>query len=92
MIIKPIFTEKSLAAAKMGNYTFRVEPRMDKKRIAVEISKIFDVKVVRVRTIKTGGEKGRNARGRNFSVKASKKAIVTLKEGDKISVFEEGKK
>jgi large subunit ribosomal protein L23 len=92
MIIKPIFTEKSLAAAKMGNYTFRVEPRMDKKRIAAEISKIFDVKVVRVRTIKTGGEKGRNARGRNFSVKASKKAIVTLKEGDKISVFEEGKK
>jgi large subunit ribosomal protein L23 len=92
MIIKPIFTEKSLAAAKMGNYTFRVEPRMDKKRIAVEISKIFDVKVARVRTIKTGGEKGRNARGRNFSVKASKKAIVTLKEGDKISVFEEGKK
>lgn len=92
MIIKPIFTEKSLAAAKIGNYTFRVEPRMDKKRIAVEISKIFDVKVIRVRTIKTGGEKGRNARGRNFSVKAGKKAIVTLKEGDKISVFEEGKK
>lgn len=92
MIIKPIFTEKSLAAAKIGNYTFRVPPRMDKRRIAAEIAKIFDVKVIRVRTIKTGGEKGRNAKGRNFSVKAKKKAIVTLKEGDKISVFEEGKK
>jgi len=91
MMIKPVFTEKSLAAAKMGNYTFRVEPRMDKKRIAVEIAKIFGVKVIKVRTIKTGGEKGRNAKGRNFSVKASKKAIVTLKEGDKINVFEEGK-
>ena len=76
----------------MGNYTFRVEPRMDKKRIAVEIAKIFGVKVIRVRTIKTGGEKGRNARGRNFSNLAGKKAIVTLKEGDKIDIFEEGKK
>ena len=65
---------------------------MDKRRIAVEIANIFDVKVIRVRTIKTGGEKGRNARGRNFSVKSGKKAIVTLKEGDKISVFEESKK
>jgi large subunit ribosomal protein L23 len=91
-MITPIFTEKSLKAAKLGNYTFRVEPRMDKKRIAAKIAEIFGVKVVRVRTIKTGGEKGRNAKGRNFSVKASKKAIVTLKEGDKLDIFEEGKK
>ncbi len=81
-----------MKAAKLGNYTFRVDPKMDKKRIADEIAKVFDVKVVRVRTIKIGGESGRNARGRNFSVKAGKKAIVSLKEGDKISVFEEGKK
>lgn len=91
-MLKPIFTEKSLKDARQGNYTFRVGPRMDKKAIAKEIGKIFDVKVVRVRTIKVGGEKGRNARGRNFSVNAGKKAIVTLKEGDKISLFEEGKK
>ena len=90
-MIRPIFTEKSLKDAKLGNYTFKVEPRMDKKRIAAEISKIFDVKVVRVRTIKTGGEKGRKARGKNFSKLATKKAIVSLKEGDKINVFEEGK-
>ena len=90
-MIKPIFTEKSIKASKFGNYTFRVEPRMDKKKIAAEIAKIFGVTVVRVRTIKTGGEKGRNARGRNFSVKAGKKAIVTLKEGDKMDIFEEGK-
>ena len=91
-MIKPIFTEKSLKAAKLGNYTFRVEPRMDKKKIAAEGAEIFGVTVTGVRTIKTGGEKGRNARGRNFSVKASKKAIITLKEGEKIDIFEEGKK
>jgi len=73
-MIKPVFTEKSLKAAKLGNYTFRVDPKMDKKRIAAEIAKIFDVHVVKVRTLKIGGEKGRNSRGRNFSIKAVKKA------------------
>jgi large subunit ribosomal protein L23 len=91
-MIKPVFTEKSLKAAKLGNYTFRVEPGMNKKQIAATIAKIFGVKVTGVRTIKTGGEKGRNAKGRNFSIKAGKKAMVSLKEGDKISIFEEGKK
>ncbi len=91
-MLKPVFTEKSLREAKMGNYTFYVEPRMNKKQIAALIAKIFDVKVTGVRTMKTGGEKGRNAKGRNFSIKASKKAIISLKEGDKISIFEEGKK
>ena len=56
-MIKPVFTEKSLQDAKLGNYTFKVEPRMDKKRIAQEVAKIFGVKVTRVRTIKTGPEK-----------------------------------
>jgi len=90
-MIKPVFTEKSLKDAKLGNYTFKVAPRMNKNQIAVEIAKIFDVKVVKVRTMKTGGERGRNARGKNFSKLATKKAIVTLKEGDKINIFEEGK-
>jgi ribosomal protein L23 len=65
---------------------------MNKKQIAALIGKIFSVKVTKVRTIKTGGEKGRNARGRNFSIRANKKAIVSLKSGDKISLFDEGKK
>jgi len=75
-MIKPVFTEKSLKDAKLGNYTFKVAPRMNKNQIAVEIAKIFDVKVVKVRTMKTGGERGRNARGKNFSKLATKKAIV----------------
>jgi large subunit ribosomal protein L23 len=91
-MLKPVYTEKSLRESKIGNYTFKVEPRMNKKQIAALISKIFGVKVIKVRTTKKGGEKGRNAKGRNFSIKAVKKAIVTLKAGDKINVFEEGKK
>ena len=91
-MLKPIFTEKSLREAKNGNYTFKVPATMDKKQIAAKIAQLFGVKVVNVRTLKTGPEKGKNARGRKFSVAVTKKAIVTLKSGDKIDVFEEGKK
>jgi len=90
--MKPIFTEKSLKEAKLGNYTFRVPATMDKKQIAAKIAQLFGVKVVNVRTTRTGSEKGRNAKGKRFSVLAVKKAIITLKSGDKIDIFEEGKK
>ncbi len=91
-MIKPSFTEKSLKAAKEGKYTFIVERDMGKRQIAKEIEETFGVPVAAVRTVKTGGEKGRNARGRNFLVMSIKKAIVTLKEGKKIDLFEESKK
>ena len=91
-MLKPVFTEKSLKEAKLGKYTFRVPSNMNKKQVAAKISDLFDVTVTDVKTAKKGPEKGRNARGRNFSFISIKKAIVTLKSGDKISVFEEGKK
>jgi ribosomal protein L23 len=78
--------------AKLGGYTFRVGRGMNKKQIAAEVARIFGVTVIGVNTTKIPGEKGRNAKGNNFSVVAGKKAIVTLKEGDKIDLFEEGKK
>jgi len=80
-----------LREAKAGNYTFRVPLTMNKKQIAAEIARVFGVKVTGVRTSRLGTEKGRNARGRKFSKGEVKKAIVSLKSGDKIDVFEEGK-
>ena len=65
---------------------------MDKKQIAAKVAQIFGVTVTSVRTAKIGPEKGRNARGRKFFKAAVKKAIVSLKSGDKIDIFEEGKK
>ena len=91
-MFKPVYTEKSLREAKSGNYTFKVGLTMNKKQIAAKIAEIFGVTVTKVRTAKIGPEKGRNARGRKFSKMAIKKAIVSLKDGDKIDVFEEGKK
>jgi large subunit ribosomal protein L23 len=91
-MLKPIFTEKSLRESKLGSYTFQVEKGMNKGQIATKVAELFGVKVISVRTTKTGPEKGRNARGKNFSSLAVKKALVTLKSGDKIDIFEEGKK
>ncbi len=91
-MLKPIFTEKSLADAKNGKYTFKIDSFMTKKQVAAKIAQIFDVTVTEVRTAKIGPEKGRNARGRKFNKLAVKKGIVVLKSGDKIDVFEEGKK
>jgi len=91
-MFKPIFTEKSLRESKLGNYIFKVDNNMNKMQIAAKISHLFGVKVAGVRTAKIGPEKGRNAKGRNFSTNSIKKAIVTLKEGEKIDIFEEGKK
>lgn len=91
-MLKPVFTEKSLREAKQGNYTFRVPVDMDKKQIAAKIAQLFGVKVIKVRTVKVGPERGRNAKGRHFSIKAIKKVIIRLKSGDKIDIFEEGKK
>lgn len=65
---------------------------MNKGGVAAKVSHLFGVKVVGVRTTKIGPEKGRNAKGKKFAHTAIKKAIVTLKSGDKIDVFEEGKK
>ena len=92
MLIRPIYTEKSLKDAKMGNYTFKVSLDMTKKQIAGKVAQIFGVKVLHVRTSKIGPEKGRNARGKSFSFPKSKKAIVTLVEGGKIDIFEVSKK
>lgn len=91
-MLKPVFTEKSLREAKNGNYTFKVPSNMDKKQIAAKIAQLFGVGVTGVRTLKIGPEKGRTARGRKFAKGAIKKAIITVKSGEKIDIFEEGKK
>lgn len=87
-MIKPIFTEKSLAQAAKGRYNFWVNLNDTKGTLKAEIAKLFGVHVVEIKTLITKGEKGKNARGRNFEKKATKKAIVTLKDGEKIDIYE----
>lgn len=87
-MIKPVYTEKSLNMSKNGKYTFWVSASDTKTALKSEIAKIFGVTVTDIKTLNNKGEKGRNARGRKFVKKGAKKAIVTLKEGDKIDIYE----
>jgi large subunit ribosomal protein L23 len=80
-------TEKStLLSEKHNKYVFRVSPRANKIQIKKAIEKLFQKKVIDVNTCNYAGKKKRE-RTQNFGRKAHwKKAIVTLKEGDKIEL------
>ncbi len=88
IILEPIVTEKSTIAREMNNmYSFKVIPNATKPQIATAIEAIFEVKVLKVRTIRMEGKVKRL--GRNIGRRSAwKKAIVTLAEGDSVDFFE----
>lgn len=87
-IVGPVVTEKSSAAyAARKEYTFRVHPEATKPQIKSAIETLFKVTVTDVRTLVVRAK--RRTYGRYAGRRPSwKKAIVTLKEGDAIEVFE----
>jgi len=92
MKLRPVLTEKSMGEAKKGNYTFFVEKNMNKRQIRKMIEEIFEVSVVKVRTMNVAGEVKRTNMGKKRIIKPKKKAIVTLEGKDKIDLFGEVKK
>lgn len=88
IVIRPIDTEKSRNAADQGQYTFMVHPWANKVEIAMAVSYIFDVDVVKVRTINQTSKYGRWGRKRIRRKPAQKKAVVTLAPGQRIEAFE----
>lgn len=91
-MITPIYTEKSLAQAKMGKYSFWVDRFANKSTIKAEVASLFNVHVVTIKTANLAGESRRNTKGKKYTVLSKKKAIVTLKDKEKIDLFEETKK
>lgn len=89
VVKRPIVSEKSMALAKIRHYSFEVARNVTKDQIAKAIMKRFSVSVVSVKTInsKPKSKMQRSRRGRFFT-KASKKAIVEVKKGQKIPIFE----
>lgn len=92
MKLRPVLTEKSMSEAKKGSYTFFVERNMNKRQIRKMIEEIFEVSVVKVRTMNVVGEVKRTNTGKKRIIKPKKKAIVTLEGKDKIDLFGEVKK
>jgi len=88
IIQKPLITEKSTALQEDGNWlAFRVHPNANKIEIKAAIEKIFGVTVLQVNTLNVQGKSKRF--GRNIGVsKGWKKAMLRLKDGDKIEMFE----
>lgn len=86
-IIKaPIITEKSTAiASNEKSYVFKVDAKANKSQIKDAIEKIFNVKVESVNTVNVHPKKKRVGRYSGMSNKY-KKAIVTLKDGNKIEL------
>ena len=90
IIYRPIVTEKMTNLQEKGRYAFEVDPKANKIDIARAVEKRFNVKVTNVRTMNMKGKtKSQMTRKGRFVGKTShfKKAIITLKEGDKIELF-----
>ncbi len=88
IIVEPVITEKATVQKEANNQvSFKVHPTSTKHEIKRAVEKIFDVTVLDIRTIRMRGKVKRMGRfqGRRPTWK---KAIVTLKPGDKIEYFE----
>jgi large subunit ribosomal protein L23 len=88
VVVRPVVTEKSSAAYQTRKeYTFEVHPQANKYQIRAAIQALFPVTVTAVRTMQM--RRHEVPRGRiQGTTKRWKKAIVTLKDGDSIAVFE----
>ncbi|MCC6783152.1 MAG: 50S ribosomal protein L23 [Planctomycetes bacterium] len=86
VIQKPLVTEKSTILQDIRNqYSFRVDPAANKREIKKAIETLFDVKVEGVNVLNVPG-KFRRTLGRFGKSRDWKKAIVTLRAGDRIEI------
>ena len=82
IIIKPVLTEKmTIQGEKLNRYGFIVDVRANKLQIRNAVEQMYNVVVTDVNTVNYMG-KLKSRRANNF-----KKAIVTLKDGDKIDFY-----
>lgn len=89
LIKKPIITEQSMKLAGLGFYTFAVDRDANKREISQVVEKKFNVEVVSVRTINIKGKlKNQRSKRGVYKTQDLKKAIVGVKKGQKIALFE----
>ncbi|HXA54763.1 MAG TPA: 50S ribosomal protein L23 [Solirubrobacteraceae bacterium] len=88
VIIRPVVSEKSYALSGFGRYTFRVHPDAHKTQIRQAVEALWDVHVVDVRTQSVKSKPKRRGGGPAGRTRAWKKAIVQVREGESIAVFQ----
>ena len=89
-IVRPLVTEKSIAQTATSQYTFAVAPEASKHHIKAAVEQLFKVKVLRINTLRVKGKHKHDVRRRTRRptvIRSDwKKAVVTLREGDKIEL------
>ena len=86
VIQEPLITEKvARESEKLRKYAFVVHVKANKKQIKSAVEKVFNVHVTRVNTLNNSG-KWRRVRYQPGKTADWKKAIVTLKAGEKIDI------
>jgi len=86
VLIAPVVSEKSYGLLDANKYTFLVRPTANKTEIKIAVEKIFNVKVTGVNTLNRSGKTRRTRFGTGKRAD-TKRAIVSLAEGQRIDIF-----
>ncbi|MCD0450340.1 50S ribosomal protein L23 [Actinocorallia sp. API 0066] len=86
ILLAPVVSEKSYGLLDEGKYTFLVAPDANKVQIRQAVEEVFGVKVTGVNTINRQGKRKRTRYGYGKR-KDTKRAIVSLAEGERIDIF-----
>ena len=86
ILLRPVVSEKSYGLLDEGKYTFVVAPTANKTQIKQAVEEVFRVKVTGVNTLNRQGKRRRTRFGWGKR-SDTKRAIVTLAEGDRIDIF-----
>jgi len=87
ILLAPVVSEKSYSLIGDGKYVFRIHPDAHRTQVRQAVEQLFDVHVERVNVLKVQAKPKR--RGMSKGIKPGwKKAIVQLREGDTIEIFE----
>jgi large subunit ribosomal protein L23 len=86
VLLAPVVSEKSYGLLDENKYTFLVRPDANKTEIKIAVEKVFNVKVTGVNTINREGKRKRTRSGWGQR-KSTKRAIVSVAEGQRIDIF-----
>ncbi len=88
VIIRPVVSEKSYVLSAADRYTFRVHADAHKTQIRQAVEALFDVHVVEVRTLSVKSKPKRRGSTPKGRTRTWKKAIVQVRPGESIPIFQ----
>ena len=86
ILLAPVISEKSYGLLDENKYTFLVAPDANKTQIKIAVEQVFGVRVTSVNTSNREGKRIRTRRGWGRRA-ATKRAIVSVAQGDRIDIF-----